>query len=65
MMEEENERILRFALQQQEREENRMAEKRKKEEQMSAVQQNVCTKIFPKLKNERIFLLIRITNDYM
>ena len=40
-MNEENERIMKFALEQQEREENRMNEKKKKEEVMSAVQQNV------------------------
>lgn len=43
LMQEENEKILRFALQQQEREQARMAEKRKKEEEMSAVQNAVCT----------------------
>lgn len=41
MMEEENKRILQFAIQQQQREEDRMTEKRKREEQMSAVQHKV------------------------
>lgn len=45
LMEEENERILQFALQQQEREEARMSEKRKKEEEMSAVQNTLSSKI--------------------
>lgn len=41
MMNDENERIIKFALEQQEREEGRMNEKKKKEEMMSAVQDNV------------------------
>ena len=41
LMEEENERILQFALQQQQREEERMHEKRAKNEQLSAVQNRV------------------------
>lgn len=40
-MEEENERILQFALEQRAREEERMVEKLKKEEKMSAVQNEV------------------------
>lgn len=45
-MNEENERIMKFAMAQQEREEDRMTEKKKKEEMMSAVQQNVRLKCY-------------------
>ena len=44
-MEEENQRILEFSHQQQEREEGRMAERKKQEEAKAAVQQELAEKI--------------------
>ena len=63
MMNEENERIMKFAMAQQEREEDRMTEKKKKEEMMSAVQQNVRLKCYTILTSHWRFLLERISFD--